>query len=130
MAAGNSAQARNYQWMDRDPRMGTNLYRLREVDLDGQEQFSPVRSVTMRSLNSGIRLVPDPGNGLVTALLSENASGSVLFVLDAMGREVGRYRIDGTRTTFDLSALSHGLYGLRLIGPSGDPTAMGTWVRE
>jgi hypothetical protein len=43
---------------------------------------------------------------------------------------VRRYPLSGTDMRLDLSALGHGLYGLRLIDADGQATITGTWMRE
>lgn len=41
-AAGSSARARQYQYLDASAPAGTSYYRLRQVDLDGTVAYSPV----------------------------------------------------------------------------------------
>lgn len=130
-SSGNSVQLLNYQFLDRLPHAGLNHYRLRHVDIDGDEEYSPVETVFVeRSGKNDILIVPNPGNGMVQVLLPETPPGSAFVMTDAMGHEVLRSRTDGTRMHLDLSRLSHGLYGYRLLTPAGSVIARGTWTRE
>ena len=130
-SSGNSVQELHYEFLDRLPYQGLNHYRLRHVDIDGDEEYSLVETVYVERKGKGdVLIVPNPGNGMVQVLLPETAPGSVFLMSDAMGREVLRSRTDGTRMYFDLSMLSNGLYGYRLITPAGGSIARGTWTRE
>jgi hypothetical protein len=53
-----------YQFADVAPPQGTVYYRLRQVDVDGQYAFSPVRAVEAAAIN-GMRLFPVPAKGFV-----------------------------------------------------------------
>jgi len=129
-SAGNTAQQHDYSFLDRTPAYGTNHYRLRLVDLDDRAMYSSVESVLYHRLGNTVQLVPNPGSGLVDVLLPAVEPGSTLMMIDATGREVLRVALDGERVTIDATVLPHGLYGFRVLSPSGQPLAHGTWVRE
>lgn len=130
-STGNSVQQQHYQFLDRLPHQGLNHYRLRHVDIDGDEEFSPVKTVFVeRAGKDEVLIVPNPGNGSVQVLLPETTPGSTFVMTDGMGREVLRARIDGTRMHFDLSRLSRGLYGYRVLTAMDGVVARGTWTRE
>jgi len=108
-----------------------NHYRLRHVDIDGHEQYSPVESVYVeRSGKDQVLLIPNPGSGQVQVVLPENAAGSVFVMSDAVGQDVLRVRAEGARMSLDMSRLAHGVYGYRLLSPAGSVLARGTWMRE
>lgn len=59
---GNSTESNTYEALDRDPVAGTNYYRLKQVDYNGNERYSDVISVNFRgsgativSFNTGSR---------------------------------------------------------------------------
>ncbi len=130
-SAGNSMQELHYDFLDRLPYQGLNHYRLRHVDIDGDEQHSPVESVYVeRNGKDQVLLIPNPGNGQVQVILPENAAGSIFVMMDAVGQEVMRARTEGARMSLDMSRLVHGVYGYRLLSPAGAILAHGTWMRE
>ena len=130
-SSGNSTQELHYDFMDRLPHQGLNHYRLRHVDIDGDEQHSPVESVFVeRGSKNEVLLVPNPGSGLVQVILPENTTGSHFVLCDAVGQDVLRARPDGARMSIDLSRLAHGMYGYRLLSPAGSVIARGMWIRE
>lgn len=128
-AAGNSSRPLLYTMLDRSPSTGVNHYRLRQIDADGRSLLSPVKTVMMNA-GQNVRLVPNPGSGLVDVLLPSIPPGSVLLMLDATGREVMRIALEMERVTFDAASLPGGLYGFRVLSDAGEPVAYGTWVRE
>ncbi|MBK9289946.1 MAG: T9SS type A sorting domain-containing protein [Flavobacteriales bacterium] len=129
-AAGSSQQARHYVFTDVSPHFGINYYRLRQVDTDGGHTFSLVRSVSIAHTGTDVRLVPNPGSGLVDVLFGPKDAGSQFVMLDATGREVLRAGLGDVRTTIDVSRLPSGLYAYRVLSASGGSTANGTWLRE
>ncbi len=130
-SSGNSHQHQHYAFLDRLPHYGLNHYRLRHVDVDGDEDHSPVRSVFVdRAGKSDVLIVPNPGNGVVNVLLPEAGPGSLFVLSDAMGREVMRSRIEGTRMQFDLARLARGLYSYCVVTTERGIVAKGSWTRE
>jgi hypothetical protein len=123
-------QVLNYSFMDRSPLLGTNYYRLRQVDSDGTMEHSPIRSVLMKGSGPAVRLAPNPGSGVVELLFPDVLPGSVFELLDATGRVVKRTLMRSERTTLDLSALNSGVYGYRVSSTAGGVIAQGTWAKE
>lgn len=128
--AGNSMSERRYDHLDRSPRNGFNYYRLRQVDTDGNHEFSPVRVVMVEPTGTGVQLVPNPGSTSVDVLSGTAEPGSHFLLLDATGREIFRVPMERERTPIRVEHLPSGLYGFRVLLPSGRSTASGTWVRE
>lgn len=128
--AGHSTHLLHYSFVDQDPQLGTNYYRLRQVDADGTEEHSPIRAVLLRGAGADVRLAPNPGSGLVEVLFADALPGTLFLLLDATGREVKRHVLQGDRTPLDVSALPSGMYGYRVVAASGGSIAQGTWVRE
>ncbi|MCC6937073.1 MAG: T9SS type A sorting domain-containing protein [Flavobacteriales bacterium] len=129
-AMGNSAHATTYSLLDRTPFSGMNYYRLRQVDLDGSFTYSKVRTAFITALEGEVRIVPNPGSGLVVIMHPSAEPGSMLVLFDATGRTLQRITLENERTGFDASALPPGVYGYRVISSAGYALAHGTWVRE
>lgn len=90
---GNSTTSRRYRYLDtRAGKQGTQYYRLRQLDVDGKENFYGPRIITFEGAQPGkARLVaaPNPfvGNELTLTLTStEAARTGTLVVTDALGR--------------------------------------------
>ena len=129
-AAGNTSTTTHYDHFDRTPLAGVNYYRLRQVDILGDHAYSPVRSVRLPHNIGDVLLVPNPGSSLVDVLFNNAEAGSHFVMIDATGREVLRLPMEEERTTIDITGLSSGIYGYRVLSPSGRTLAVGTCVRE
>ena len=128
--AGHSTHLLHYSFVDQDPQLGTNYYRLRQVDTDGSTEHSPVRSVLMQGAGAVLRLAPNPGSGQVELLFPLLEPGALFTLLDATGREVMRLPLNAQRSTMDVSHLPSGLYGYRVLSATGGALGQGIWVRE
>ena len=113
IAAGNSNNIRSYEFWDETPPVGTLLYRLKQVDVDGRFSYSKV--VLIRSEDpSRVKIGPNPTDGSVTIQVPAvwdgrldwrlyNAQGQLLeqrtglisgnYTLDLSGRPAGLYQL-------------------------------------
>ncbi len=107
--AGTSTQRHAYQFADAAA-AGRHYYRLRQVDLDGTESFSPV-AVVETGLLAGLTAYPT----LATHTLHVSGpAGTHLSVLDQQGKQVQAADIAASQQQqFDVSGLPGGVYFLR-----------------
>ncbi|ALW84907.1 hypothetical protein AUC43_07270 [Hymenobacter sedentarius] len=102
---------------------GVVYYRLRQVDADGTENFSPVHSVTFpKVLAPVISLFPNPATAAGTKLdLTALPAGVYqVSVLDAAGRTVLRAALNtGLAHALDLRTVASGSYTLLVRGQNG-----------
>lgn len=98
-AAGNSAVAHDYSYLDKGlARYGAPVvyYRLRQVDLDGKEYYSPIVTLSPDAAEWNITAYPNPYEIDLTAQLTTSEAGPVTVVmLDATGRTILRREISG-----------------------------------
>jgi len=87
--AGNSNHLINYFETDYSPLPGTSYYRLRQVDFDGTETFSEMRTIkTYDALADEMGLYPNPTDGAFHLVLANSGEEEVLVVLrDISGKE-------------------------------------------
>lgn len=125
--AGTSALAHSYQFIDANlGRYATPqvYYRLRQVDTDGTESYSPVRTVQV-PLAAGlvVQAYPNPSAAsaeVTLAIRTDQAGPATLLLFDAVGRQLGRQQLalsPGT-TTQPLGlaqGLATGVYVLRVL---------------
>jgi hypothetical protein len=109
-AAGQSQSTLSYSAQDDNPEPGTNYYRLRMVDNDGEETFSDVLPLVSSAID---RLVvyPNPCEGSTRVLVPKNDRPSiVLTVHDMTGREVMSLKLEPGQGSAVLSGLAPGTY--------------------
>ena len=111
-AASYSTQPHSYSYDDVTALPNGQLYyRLRQVDLDGTQTYSPVRSVS-RNTTATLALYPNPAVGVATLIGSMPAA--IIQVLDPLGRQVATTVADERGTT--VLTLPRGLYLVRTDG--------------
>ena len=87
-AAGNSTQAVNYTFLDRQPAATVAYYRLRQVDRDGSFVYSSVRVITMIQSETAISAYPNPadGNDISIYLTDDVVLPVQILVTDQQGK--------------------------------------------
>lgn len=64
---GNSNVQQRYSYLDRDPLAENNYYRLKQIDLDGQYEYSSMRHVLFTTDNkTALNVYPNPTSGQFT----------------------------------------------------------------
>ena len=125
---GTITQLQNYTFVDPAPNVGTNYYRLRQVDFDGHFEFSPVTMVKNTPDNfSIVSVYPNPlmTSESVSLELITKFEGKVPLILYSLaGQELRRFELDVQEGTnkfrFDVSGLPAGTYLATMI--LGDET--------
>jgi hypothetical protein len=113
--AGDSQSTLDYELMDAAPKPGTNYYRLKQTDFDGQFTYSPVVTVQFDGLG-GFRLFPVPVKDQLQLQLDEpDAFESAWFVYNTLGQLVlsGQMPADQSMLDLDVADLTPGMYLLQ-----------------
>jgi hypothetical protein len=118
--SGNSTTLKYYDFMDTKPLVGTNYYRLRQVDFDGKFDYSPVQSVQIAA-SGAVALLPNPltlGENPTIYYDSRRETDLYISVFNAMGQQLleNQQSVQKGNNLFpiDLSGLSPGIYTLRI----------------
>ena len=112
--AGNSSQAREYRFVDANPN-ASSYYRLRQVDADGKEAFSPIVMVKsdIKSTSKSTELVayPSPAAEMLTVA---GTAGTTFGVFNQFGQKVQEAKLTlESRQQLDVRSLPNGVYFLR-----------------
>lgn len=116
--AGNRNTVGAYQYWDRSPDHGTNYYRLKQIDFDGQTQYSALRTVVMTapSLNQ-MQVFPNPAGAFFTIRFPVPDLTYRLRLINQLGQAVWDDILEADQNpviyTKDLG-LSAGLYWLKI----------------
>lgn len=115
--AGTTQEPQSYTYTDERPLAGINYYRLRQVDYDGTESFSPVVRVVFGKQDR-ITLAPSPATDRVRIHLDEALRTDGLWqVYDNTGRQVlsGAWEAETADYELDVNTLPEGMYTFRLV---------------
>ena len=109
VAQGFSNGLFDYEFMDGYPGFGPNYYRLKQVDLDGDYEFSEI--VVVEYISAEFQVFPNPADHYIL-IQTEEMDERVFEVFDMSGRKIksvstpyGQYRI-----VIDLNDLQAGAY--------------------
>lgn len=114
---GDSFEKRAYNYTDEAPVKGINYYRLRQVDFDGTETYSPVVQSQFGQAGK-LRVYPSPATDLLQVTLEEPSEESVRWeVYDATGRLMlsGTQESDIQSFPIELVSIPEGLYTLQVF---------------
>jgi hypothetical protein len=108
---------KQYRFMDQNPKLGRNYYRVKYVPAFGASGYSNMEEVLLFGDSRLVHLYPNPVSGTATLEIFETFNGDVgLEIISADGKRLNRMVIprDATRYSLDFSAYPAGVYFLRL----------------
>jgi len=106
----NTNQVTRYNYIDTPDRPGDYLYRLRQIDFDGNESYSDVIAVKYISDDRSLGLSDFKRSGLTDFYFDISTDDTIDFVLyDAGGRMIHQEKVVAQQP-IDLSFLSTGMY--------------------
>lgn len=118
---GSTTQEQQYHFVDEQPRLGKNYYRLSQTDFDGRNEVVGDIVVIEHSNEGIISVQPNPirANEINLILVAERGETMELQIFDMNGRVVqnGRYQLNKGRNELKLQAddLSSGVYLLKAV---------------
>ena len=125
-AAGTSAAGHQYSLRDATAPTGVILYyRLRQIDLDGREQLSPVAVLAAAAGAEGFALYPNPavGSTVSLSLAGPVAAGTTVAIYSAVGQLLSQQAVQGGSqeqpATLSTAALPLGIYQVVLRDAAG-----------
>lgn len=113
---GTTIFASNYSFVDENPLNGMNYYRLKQIDFDGQFEYSEVELVKQSLLNDkAVVLYPNPVQDNLTI---ENGEG-LATIYNVLGQPIRAFSIFNSQSSIDVSDLSKGHYLLKITKTNG-----------
>ena len=86
-SSGNSSSHKNYQYLDLEG--GKAFYRIRQVDIDGHDVYTAVKTTACNNRAVSVTVYPTPAKNKVTVALNTDRNFKTdLQILDASGRIV------------------------------------------
>jgi Secretion system C-terminal sorting domain len=119
-AAGNSAINKKYQFVDNNPIVGLNYYRLKQIDIDNRFIYTPTRVLQFKQLDAAtVKYYPNPTNGILTIELATANSNElrVVNICNAAGAVINQLKIAanaGSKMQIDLSKYAKGIYFIQV----------------
>ena len=111
---GNSTTKQIYSYVDVSPKTGLNYYRLKQVDLDGQFEYSRIVSARLTGLGL-FKAYPNPVVGMLTIELPAESAIESAYLIDLTGRRVREF----SDYRPSLEGVENGLYTLQVKTKDG-----------
>jgi hypothetical protein len=99
----------SYQYTDPGLVPGTNWYRLRLIDLNGNSSYSPVRSVVVSGDGGVITIYPNPVTD-GTLYINSTVNCRRIRLMDVLGRLILDQDVQGYLQTLSVRNLAQGIY--------------------
>lgn len=117
---GNSEITVDYSFADKSAPKGIRCYyRLRQVDFDGKEDFSQIRSAILISEDLGLTIYPNPVKDLLRLKCEHCEDGDRILIFNQAGQQVLELALRADQPFFDLKSLTPGLYHLKIFSGQG-----------
>lgn len=115
---GTTNATTNYGFIDRNFKAGTNYYRLKQFDFNGNIQFSDVFAIVAND-DINVSLVPNPAKTNVAISTSEYFTQ--IDIINMQGRIVQSNNYDSIRkTVLDINDLEKGVYNINVHTEQGN----------
>lgn len=116
---GTTQERQDYGFVDEAPLPGQSYYRLKQIDYDGQYEYSPTVSVRGRG-EALFSVFPNPARERLQVRFDDTPPADAsLRLLDARGQTVREWPVD-TRGGLSLEGIRPGAYVLQLEGARGE----------
>ncbi|MFY8004433.1 MAG: T9SS type A sorting domain-containing protein, partial [Chitinophagaceae bacterium] len=112
-ASGSGAE---YAAIDNTPSLGTNYYRLKQIDLDGTVSYSATQMVTVKTKDAKLLVYPIPAKGFVTIVVPEQRGSVNYSITNTNGKTVltGSFPYGNQPNIIPLNKLTKGMYFIQV----------------
>ena len=112
---GNSSSPLTYEFTDINNTKGISQYRLRQLDINGKQAYSQIRSVRGEGQKGKTIVFPNPSNdGKVTVVFEDKDAGRDVTLMDVNGRMIRQWKRIMSNT-LEIDNLTTGFYTLRIV---------------
>ncbi len=113
---GNSNRLLQYSYLDENPLEGTNFYRLKQNDFDGNFEYSDIVSLNYREDKNEISFYPNPVEDVLYISSNQNSENLEFQLVDINGKVLWSKKGDVKEISFE--NFSSGVYFLNIVSPS------------
>ena len=128
---GNSSSLLNYEYADINNAKGITQYRLRQIDINGKQAYSPIRAVRAGGQKGKTIVYPNPSNdGKVNVVFADVNVIRDVSLLDMNGRVIKQWK-GVVNNNIQINNLTAGFYTIRIIDTeTGEQTVEKVVVKQ
>ncbi len=124
----------NYNFVDSNPVVGNNIYRLAQNDINGNVTYSSLITIGYNSVSSNgyFSVYPNPSKDMINILVNSTAATTANYTADIYNTSGGLmdHRVLNTYSwTEDISSYKEGVYIIVLKDNSGDVLAKSKFIK-
>ena len=134
---GNSSSALYYSYNDNKPLVGTNYYRLHQIDFNGKESFSNIVVLKSASITKAeiTRVYPNPVDAQLNIVLNTPNSEKVqIRITDLVGKVITEKVLQTNQgdnnVQFNTSNLSRGTYLIRVYSSNNSEMSIQKFIKQ
>jgi hypothetical protein len=109
---GTTSETQYYSFYDERPLSGTNYYRLKQMDMNGNYEFTDIVSADFLDENVSVHIFPNPAKSEVFIKTTEESSLDEICVFDLSGNALIKTKL--LNQALDISKLKNGIYLLEM----------------
>lgn len=112
-ATDNTSSPKTYSFLDGNPAKGLNLYRLKQIDVNGDFKLSEIRIINYLN-NVGITVYPTPASNEILVDIGKKALlNTRMKLFDVQGKEIEQIMLTQLQQRVSIATLKNGIYILR-----------------
>ena len=112
---GTSFEDNQYKFEDKTPQEGINYYRLKQIDFDGQYEYSTIENIVINARNKFLNIFPNPVTDGILSVSSPQVSEANpihIQLFDITGKSYYEMTSNDTQTVIKLDWIPFGMYYL------------------
>ncbi|QES90269.1 T9SS type A sorting domain-containing protein [Rhizosphaericola mali] len=125
---GNSDKFINYEYTDNYILGNTLYYRLKQVDFDGNIDYSNIISLLNPNHPSSVRVFPNPASSTINVYNTH--PGYKIQIIDMAGKILKIENSNEYSQKIDVSKLASGIYYLRILDESGKSYSTNKFIKK
>lgn len=117
LTEGNSTTQLDYELADYHPLEGTSFYRIKQVDYNGEYDYSKIKSVVVKRAITDFVVYPNPANDILY-VSADNILAKDIKIYNLMGQEITNQLVisnDIGKLTIDIDQLTTGVYLVKTV---------------
>lgn len=114
---GNSNYKLHYRFVDSNPYNGKNYYRLKQMDFNGDFEYSQVRQIVFVNASEKLSIYPNPAKSYI--IINGLIESTKLYIINQNGQVVYSQKVDIGNKRIDLSQFATGMYTVIVENDNG-----------
>jgi hypothetical protein len=114
--AGTTNNQQTYTYIDERPAVGSNYYRLKQVDYDGEFEYSDVRVVEFEGKKVSVDVYPNPVQDFLNINIDGQVEEVMVSIFSVSGQLIRQENLSETNNSINLNELDAGLYFIKIEG--------------